>query len=506
MNPVLANILVLDDLRDSLRQSVRLLAAHGYRPRPALTADAALNSAAAEPPDLVLLKPQLSADIDGYEVCARLKAEPSTADVPVIFISASDAAFDKVRAFACGGADFVGKPFEPEELMARIALHLRLHRLQSEVAAHNSHLQSEVARRTADLLNANAELKQMIAENARTEQALKESEHRFRVVVQNSPIVIYVIDRHGVFLLAEGLALPQLGLKPGEVVGRSVFDLFSGYPEMVADLHRVLTGHLWRTESQIGDTIFETVFSPYIGPHGEINGVIGVAVDTTERTRARARLQASVREKEVLLKEIYHRVKNNLQVVVSLLSMQGQGVSDVAVRERFAESADRVRAMVLVHEELYSSADLASIAFDRYLERLIEQLAHQFARPSVRIAKHLEAVTLGLDTAIPCGLLINELISNAFKHAFPGRDDGQIDVELRRGDEGLIRIVVADDGIGLPQDFSPQRGNSLGWRLVSGLVNQIGGTLSFDHRGGGCRIEVRFAEENREISRYRDGL
>ena len=505
MTPVPANILLLDDLRDSLRQSARLLAAHGYRPRPTLSATAALAAAAAEPPDLILLKPQLATGIDGYEVCARLKAEPATVDIPVIFVSASEAAFDKVRAFACGGADFVGKPFEPEELLARIALHLRLHRLQSEVATHNWHLQSEVERRTADLLQANAELKQMIAENARTEQALKESEHRFRIVMQNSPIVIYVLDQQGIFRLAEGLALTQLGLQPGEVVGRSAFEVFADYPAVLADLRLVLSGRLRRTESQIGDTVFETVYSPCLGLDGEANGVIGVAVDTTERTRARARLQASVREKEVLLKEIYHRVKNNLQVVVSLLSMQGQNVADTVVRERLAESADRVRAMVLVHEQLYRSADLASIAFDRYLEQLIEQLAHQFAQPKVSIVKHLQALTLGLDTAIPCGLLINELISNAFKHAFPDRESGRIELELRRNDDGTICIVVADDGIGLPENFSPQRGSSLGWRLVNGLVNQIEGTLSFD-RQGGSRIEVRFAEESRETSRYRDGL
>lgn len=239
--------------------------------------------------------------------------------------------------------------------------------------------------------------------------------------------------------------------------------------------------------------------------------VAGSHTDISDAKVAEQRISAALAEKEALLKEIYHRVKNNLQVVASLLTMQGRSVDDPDVRELFDDSAARVLAMSQVHEQLYRSHDLASIDFKRYLGQLLERLASQHGRQGVRIESVLEDVVLGIETAIPCALIVNELVSNAVKHAFPHGSAGRIQVGLQAEGEGSARLWVEDDGVGLPPGFTPATSRSLGWRLVVGLVNQIGGKLVIgagesSRIRSGTRIEIRFQTDAPESRRYADAL
>lgn len=239
--------------------------------------------------------------------------------------------------------------------------------------------------------------------------------------------------------------------------------------------------------------------------------VAGSHTDITDAKIAEQRISAALHEKEALLKEIYHRVKNNLQVVASLLTMQGRSVDDPGVTELFEESAARVMAMSQVHEQLYRSHDLASIDFKRYLGQLVERLASQHGRQGVRIESALDDVVLGIETAIPCALIVNELVSNAVKHAFPDGSAGRVQVGLQGDGEDGARLWVEDDGAGLPPGFSPAASRSLGWRLVVGLVNQIGGKLvigagSSSRIRNGTRIVIRFQPDAPESRRYADAL
>ncbi|MDS4014323.1 MAG: PAS domain-containing protein, partial [Candidatus Accumulibacter sp.] len=233
--------------------------------------------------------------------------------------------------------------------------------------------------------------------------------------------------------------------------------------------------------------------------------MLGTHADIAGRKRAEARIQASLREKEVLLREIYHRVKNNLQVVGSLLNMQAQEIGDAATRAIFTQSADRVRAMVLVHEQLYHSEDLSSIAFETFLEQMIGHLAQQLCTPGVAIERRLAPIVLGLETAIPCGLIVNELVTNAFKHAFPKGRSGTVVVELWEDKEQRVCLAVTDDGVGLPASFSLQRGKTLGSQLLAGLVNQIEGELRV-LPGPGTRVELAFKAQHSEARRYQSSL
>jgi two-component sensor histidine kinase/HAMP domain-containing protein len=197
-----------------------------------------------------------------------------------------------------------------------------------------------------------------------------------------------------------------------------------------------------------------------------------LAKQVEERTR-------ELREKEVLLKEVHHRVKNNLQVISSLVGLQADGSKDETVREVLRDVTHRVRSMALVHEKLYQSADLARIDFAEYARSLLSYLwrAHGAAAAAVRLTLDLETVSLPVDTAIPCGLILNELAGNALKHAFRGRSDGEVTVSLHGTANGL-RLRVRDNGVGLPAGYDwRQAGSSLGLRLVQMLAGQLDGAV-----------------------------
>jgi two-component sensor histidine kinase/DNA-binding NarL/FixJ family response regulator len=214
-------------------------------------------------------------------------------------------------------------------------------------------------------------------------------------------------------------------------------------------------------------------------------------LEILERRRAEARLQASLQEKEVLLKEIHHRVKNNLQVISSLLSLQSDHIEDERMLALFEESRDRIRSMALVHETLYTSTNLSSIDMALYIQRLATQLARSYAKDGVQVRAEVEAVALNIDTAVPCGLLLNELVSNALKHAFPDGQVGHVAVRLQRLPGGGLRFQVEDNGVGIAADISPATTPSLGLRLVDALSQQLGASVCLDRaRGTTFTIDV----------------
>ena len=191
-------------------------------------------------------------------------------------------------------------------------------------------------------------------------------------------------------------------------------------------------------------------------------------------------LRQSLEEKESLLKEIHHRVKNNLQIVSSLLYLQEDYMEDAKGVEILRESQNRVKSMALIHEQLYGTADLAKIDFGRYVQGLTANLfdAYGIDPARIRLNVHADDIALGVDMAVPCGLIINELVSNALKHAFLPDAAGTIEIVIRTLHAGRIEIVVADDGIGLVEPPADPEQSSLGLRLIDTLTTQLGGTLA----------------------------
>ena len=216
--------------------------------------------------------------------------------------------------------------------------------------------------------------------------------------------------------------------------------------------------------------------------------------DVTQRVAAEEKIKTSLREKEALLKEIHHRVKNNLQVVSSLLGLQSRAVVDENTRKMFQESQNRIHSMALLHESLYQSNNLSRVDFPEYIRQLASHLFHSYgvAAERIHLRTDLDALYLDLDAAVPAGLIINELVSNSLKYAFPDGRDGEVRIELREHMEGMARLVVADNGIGLRSDIDWVTARSLGLRLVRTLAEQLGAKIEVQSHPG-TEVRLTFA-------------
>jgi two-component sensor histidine kinase len=219
---------------------------------------------------------------------------------------------------------------------------------------------------------------------------------------------------------------------------------------------------------------------------------VAIARDMADRRHDETRLRASLQEKEVMLKEIHHRVKNNLQVISSLLSIQSTYLADPRDAQNFQESRDRIRTMALVHEKLYQSNDLASVDFGPYVERLATNLFRSYTGSGSRVNLHIDVkdICLDADQAVPCGLIVNELVTNALKYAFPGGRNGTVTVAVRQDNDHYM-LIVSDDGIGMRADFDMAETESLGLQLVNMLASQLDGTVAMDVSSG-TKFTIRF--------------
>ena len=223
--------------------------------------------------------------------------------------------------------------------------------------------------------------------------------------------------------------------------------------------------------------------------------------EISERQRAEDQIKASLQEKDVLLREIHHRVKNNLQVIASLLNLQSRSITDEHVLEPLRESQNRIESMALIHQKLYDSDDLMVVDFAEYSRNLATHLLSSYGVSQV-IALRVDSdagISLAINSAIPCGLIINELVSNSLKYAFSAGQKGEIRIELRRKEDGRVTLTVADNGAGIPDEIDFRNTKSLGLRLVNILSGQLEGTLELE-RIGGTKFELTFASTSASTS------
>jgi len=343
-----------------------------------------------------------------------------------------------------------------------------------------------------------------IGERKRMEETLRESEERFQQVAEHALEWIWEVDAHGLYTYASPALGKILGYAPEELVGKKHFyDLF--HPEDRERLKKTAFEVFAQKESfrefvnrnahKNGNIVWLTTSGvPILDENGNLLGYRGADTDITERKRAEEQLKASLREKEVLLKEIHHRVKNNMQVISSLLNLQSRQIEDEQTREIFRDTRSRVTSMAMVHEQLYQSPDLARVDFAKHVRSLASYLFRSYgdASRAVVFQEDIEDVDLTLDTAIPCGLIINELVSNALKHAFPDGRKGEIRVGLRFADDRFT-LVVADNGIGLPADMDFRVTNTMGLQVVTTLARQLDGKIELD-RHEGTAFKITFSK------------
>jgi PAS domain S-box-containing protein len=236
---------------------------------------------------------------------------------------------------------------------------------------------------------------------------------------------------------------------------------------------------------------------------GRVIRQLGTAQDITERKQSETQMRRALEEKEILLRELYHRTKNNMQFISSLLAFQANNVSDISQRSAFLETQNRIDSLALVHKKLYQSQDLSHICLGDYASDLAQLALSTFDPAGRRVNLRLEAddTQVLIDTAVPCGLILNELISNALKHAFSGERGGQIVIRISHTEAGEIALEVSDDGCGVRQDFDFRESGSLGLAMVHILgERQLKGTVQFENRpGAGLACRVLFKDTQYQV-------
>lgn len=342
----------------------------------------------------------------------------------------------------------------------------------------------------------------MIATIEERTLALRQSEERYRELVENQQEGLGVVDLDECFVFANPAAHEIFGVPQGQLVGRCLRDFVDDKNFEIVRAQTALRPTCKKTTYELeiirpdgqSRTILLTA-GPRFDSNGKFIGTFGVFRDITDRKLAEERLKQSLEEKEVLLREIHHRVKNNLQIVSSMLYLQSRGLADGGALEILNESQARIKSMALIHETLYRSQNLCRVNMAEYIRNLVSSLwaTYDSAGRLASIQTDIGDIDLSIDTAIPCGLIVNELLTNSIKHAFDS-GGGKIRVELSRIGGSEYELVIEDDGVGLPQDFDIDRCSTLGLRLVKALVQQIEGKLEI-RSVGGAQFRVRFADQ-----------
>ncbi len=294
------------------------------------------------------------------------------------------------------------------------------------------------------------------------------------------------------------------GMDAKSVVGEPLDILFPDdrREEAMRHIRRTAEGERWevveiairRTDETVRIVLWNSA-NIYADDDTTLLATIAQGTDITERKQAEDEIRASLEEKEVLLKEIHHRVKNNLQVISSLLNLQLSQVKDRQAVEMFREGRDRVRSMAFIHEGLYRSEHLSTVDFTGYVRALTGSLFRSYGISSNTVALKISAgdAVLGIETAVPCGLIINELVSNSLKHAFPEGRKGEIRVGFHSERDNRFVLTINDNGLGFPADVDFRNAQSLGMQLVCTLVNQIDGAIEL-HREHGTEFRIAFTE------------
>ncbi|MBF0329476.1 MAG: PAS domain-containing protein [Nitrospirae bacterium] len=350
----------------------------------------------------------------------------------------------------------------------------------------------------------NIELEHRVDERT---QELREKTALLENVINSSNDYIFVKDRDLRTILCNKAFANALGKTPEDLYGKTDIengwsaDLVLGRPEegirgYQDDDLATLSGETLNINevANVGNELraFNTIKVPLRSTDNNIIGLLAIARDITDKKKAEEQIERSLKEKETLLREIHHRVKNNMQVIYSLLNLQAKGVSEPEVRAKFEECRNRIASMSLIHEKLYGAADLAHVDFKEYLKSLIDGIASTYKRHEVYLSVDMEPVALDVNTGIPCGLIANELVSNSLKYAFPEGRKGIISVGININSEGKYVLFVKDNGIGFPADIDFRNTATLGLDLVNGLTAQLHGTIELS-REGGTKFSITFS-------------
>ena len=467
------NILLVDDEPRNLMVLESILDSPDYHLTKAQSGQEALMALLSQDFALLVLDIEMPG-MNGWELAQFIKKRKKTEHIPIIFLTAHYAEDEHVlQGYTAGAVDYLTKPVNSAILRSKVAVFVHLCR------------------------------KAALEESNR---ALRESEERARAVLNSALSAVVVIDSEGRITEWNAQAEQMFDLTRLEALGQKLSETI--IPPRYREAHRRgLERYLATGEGPVMNRLVELCalrrdgsefpVELSISPLKAGNSVTfcGFITDITQRKQAEEQIKASLHEKEVLLKEIHHRVKNNLQIVTSLLSLQAGGAGDPRITALLRETQHRVKSMALMHETLYRGGNLAALDLRQYVKELVEYLRHSYgpALRRVRLVADVEALPLPLDSAIPCGLMLTELVTNAFKHAFPEPLTGTLRIDGRHDEGGAYVLRVVDDGRGMPTGVDPLHSRSLGLQLVANLARQLHAGFTRDDTDRGTSFTIRFA-------------
>lgn len=340
-----------------------------------------------------------------------------------------------------------------------------------------------------------------ITQRHEAERVLKFQQEQLRMLIEHTPAAVAMFDMDMCYVAASRRWVEDYQLQATPLIGRCHYDVFPEIGEDWKAIHRRCLGG--EVESRAEDMFVRVdgqqewlrwEVRPWMDVAGKIGGVVMFTEVITDRKHAAEKIRTSLEEKEVLLREIHHRVKNNMQIISSLLQLQTSSLHDPADVAIFQDCQARIHSMAMVHDRLYRSGNLSTINFGEHLRDLAALMARGQAggHKHVTVEADCADVELDLDKAIPLGLIATELVTNAFKHAFKDRAQGSIRIHLKKADETRMTLRVQDDGRGLPPGADPSSARTLGLRLVRSLSRQLRAEILFPSTDGGCCVEVTF--------------
>lgn len=352
-----------------------------------------------------------------------------------------------------------------------------------------------------------------LAERERIEEVIRNREEHLSLITNNMLDLIYQVDKSGYFKYVSPSIKDLLGYNPEDILGKQDIELIKiAHPNdlgLILDTIQtcILTLKPGRVQHRFkhvdGHYVWvETIGNPIADKNGEFAGAVYITRDITELKNIENQFKSSLNEKELLLREVNHRVKNNMQIISSILNLQSAHLEDKIALNTLRESQNRVKSMAIVHEELYQSDNLSKIDFTEYIKRLVTELFNSYGINQETITPEISAETifLNIDTAIHCGLIINELVSNSLKHAFLGprnqydandsfintkenQINGKISIKFYLEDDRRV-LLIEDNGTGFPKKINPKNTQTLGLKLVNTLVNQLSGEIKINTTNG----------------------
>jgi PAS domain S-box-containing protein len=457
--------------------------------------------------DCILLDLHLP-DMDGLEFMNRFQKAYGKDVCPIIMLTGTGTEEDAVKALKAGAHDYLSKlrltaedlTRAVENAIEKVKLQKRLEkqRLDLEVKNHQlqvltDQLEKLVEERTRNLIITNERLLVEIEERRKAESQVRESARFNRMIMDAAPAFIAYIDEDDCYRFANEHYQKIFERREDELIGLSMDDHLG--EAFKTEREAALQGQAQDFELQRNDfdgksEWFHILLTPHYGAYGEMFGYFIVGMDVTRQKENETFIQKSLDEKQVLLREVHHRVKNNLQVIQSLLRMQGRQSESSALEPMLRESQNRIRSIALIHEQLYKQEDVSEIDLADYLNQLLRQVFRTFEMGSKRISSRIEFrnIFLSLTKAIPCALIINELVTNSIKYAFKEKDSGEICIGAQKTGDNL-EITICDNGCGFCDELNIDDTDTLGLKIVRTLTSQLNGKLEmYDDNGAHFKL------------------